>query len=124
MSGLEDLRGPGIMWDIQRYLSKGQAIPLLGPALVSPLKAVVSLVELVVGFIFAVIFAILTALTLCLTNKDLSNGLGKNAFTAATHSALGLVSFGYAVANMLSLGILGYILENPCDSKNLAQHNL
>lgn len=40
MQGItEDLKGPGYMVPIQRYLSKAQALPVIGPILISPIKA-------------------------------------------------------------------------------------
>lgn len=64
------------------------------------------------GFIFAVVLGSLSVLTSC-CSPELSDALGKQAFTSITHAGLGLLSFGYATANVITLGILGFIIEKP-----------
>lgn len=110
--GFDGLKGPGIMLDVQKGLSKAQAVPVVGPLIGSPVKALVSLIELVVGFIFAVVLGIVSVLGCCCSN-NFANEAGKGAFTAGTHALLGLWGIGYSAANFLTLGILGFVIEEP-----------
>lgn len=94
-----------VMWEVQRGLSRAQAIPLIGPLVVSPLKAAVSLVQFVVGFFFSVICG-----SLCVMGV-LSERLATSTFTALKHTGLGFIGLGYSLMNIFTLGILSMKVE-------------
>ena len=105
-----------IMYDCQRSLDKAQAMPVVGFIFVSPIKAIVSAVEFVIGFALTIIGALGTLLHLCFTGK-FSDSLSHFTWTAMKEAGLGLLGIAYSVCNILTLGILGYRIEgNPCGS--------
>lgn len=90
---------------IQRALSIGQAVPILGPAIVSPIKAIVSLIE---GIAAGILYGVGKAFDKCF-NK----GWGESEFTRlskclAVHAAVNLC---YSIVNMATLGLAGLYLE-------------
>lgn len=94
-------------WEIQRNLSRFQAVPVVGPLIFSPLKAVVSLVQLVVGFVIAILA--LAIGMICCSDKSLEVGI-----KAFAQSGMGLLGLAYSIANMLTLGIVAFCIEQPC----------
>ncbi len=101
------------MLDFQRGMSKAQATPLVGFAIISPIKAVVSLVQIAVGLVFAVICAIFSAFTGgCGT--PCGKGFTKGACTSMAHAGLGMISLTYSIVNILSFGIASLVLEGSC----------
>ncbi|MBA3603676.1 MAG: hypothetical protein H0W50_08560 [Parachlamydiaceae bacterium] len=94
---------------IQQYLSQSQAIPVIGPLLVSPLKAVISAVQFVAGSALALISATFGSFFR-------SPSTMKFAATSGLHAGLGLLSLCYSLANIVSLGILGFYLEHTIKS--------
>ncbi len=94
----------GTMYNIQRSLSEAQAFPVVGPLVVSPIKAVVSVAHLIVGLAGSILFGTFAILS---GNKTLS----KMAFKSFAHTGLGLVGLAYSVGNFLTLGILAYKIE-------------
>lgn len=97
---------PGFTFKMQRSLSVGHALPVIGPFVVSPIKAIISLVEAIIGITGAIFLSIPGYL---FGNQTLQNWTTH----ALDQAALGGLSFTYSMANMLSLGILGLIVENP-----------
>lgn len=87
----------------QDTLSEFQAVPVIGPAFVSPAKLLVSKFEVITGLVVS-IFNMVAAI---FGTKE----AGKN-FKAGICCVLeGIAHALYAVVNMLSLGILGLIVE-------------
>lgn len=91
-------------WSVQRSLSKAQATPIVGPLLVSPIKALVSVAELIVGIAGSILFGTLAVLTF-------NDYLGGKAVESLGHAGLGLLSLMYSISNILSLGLVGYRFE-------------
>jgi hypothetical protein len=99
------------MTTFQDFLSKAQALPIFGPIVVSPIKALTSTVELVAGIAGVILFGSLTCLTLLVVPR-----VGF-ACLEATYLSLRLASHGknelvYSLVNMISLGLIGAICEN------------
>ncbi len=99
----------GLTISLQQYLSESQAIPIIGPLLVSPLKAVISVVQLAAGSTLALLSATLGSLFR-------SPSTMKFAAISGLHAGLGLLSLCYSLANIISLGILGFYLEQTIKS--------
>ncbi|MCH9626503.1 MAG: hypothetical protein S4CHLAM2_01250 [Chlamydiales bacterium] len=97
-----------VMWDMQRGMSRFQAIPVVGALFVSPVKAVISLVQAVVGFLFAVVLG-----TVAIVCKN--EWASEKAWIALKHTGLGLASLAYSLGNMISLGALGFTVERSCN---------
>lgn len=93
------------MNEIQRSLSILQAVPLAGPICVSPIKAGVSLAQIVAGVAVTVFSLALSPFF----SKDF--GCGKAAGDGLMMMGSGVVSFSYSIVNMLSLGIIGIVAE-------------
>ncbi len=91
-------------WEIQRSLSRLQAIPVLGSTLVSPIKAVVSLAETVAGIAGAILFGTIAVIT------DDKDSVGR-CVESLGHIGLGLLGFMYSVSNFFTLGAVGYTVE-------------
>lgn len=94
-----------IAWDVQNALSEAQTNPIGGPFLISPIKAVLSLAELIAGFAIFVLFG---TLTIVAHNKI----LGAITAEAALHTGLGLIHFAYSLSNIISLGVVGCFIED------------
>lgn len=92
-------------WEFQRTLSAAQATPIVGPLLVSPVKAVVSIAQLIVGTVGSIFFGFLAALTF-------NDRLGELAFKSLCHTGMGFLGLLYSASNFLSLGIIGHNIEN------------
>ncbi len=92
-------------WEFQRTLSVAQATPIMGPLLVSPVKAVVSIAQLIVGVVGSIFFGFFAALTF-------NDRLGELAFKSLCHAGMGFLGLLYSVSNFVSLGIIGYNIEN------------
>ena len=97
------------MHRFQRFLGEAQAFPILGPAIASPVKAGVGLVEVVGGIAGAVIFgSCATVVGFCggsnewLSNRTIESGL---------YVGMGAASTVYGLSNMITLGITGYVVE-------------
>jgi hypothetical protein len=91
--------------DTQRTLSKAQAIPVVGFLLASPVKALFSTLEFIVGIAATIFFG--TGAVLILNDK-----LAGYAWKALQHAGLGLTGICYSIGNVLSLGLLGYRIES------------
>lgn len=91
-------------WEFQRCLSRAQAIPAVGFLLVSPVKALVSLVQLIVGIAGSILFGVLLAITL-------NPCIFRITMTSLGYSAMGLFDFLYSVSNFVSFGLVAYRVE-------------
>lgn len=91
-------------WGVQRNLSTAQAFPILGPIFVSPVKALVSVVQLIVGTVAAIIFG---SMTIVSSNRIFN----QKAFKSSEHAEMGLYGFIYSVSNFMTLGIVGLKIE-------------
>lgn len=99
------LEGTSTMHSLQRALSRGQATLIVGPLLVSPVKACVSVAQIAMGLFFMVVCA-----AACIAFR--SPCLGFSAATGFAHAAMGTTSLIYSLANILSFGGIGYSVEN------------
>lgn len=89
---------------LQRRLSFCQALPLVGPLVVSPIKLAVSIVQTVSSIALYIFFTLLYMVSFDQTILSLT-------FKSGGHALMGLVGTTYSIANMLSLGILGLRIE-------------
>ena len=90
--------------DMQNILSMGQAIPVVGPICVSPVKAIASVGQTIVAIAASILFGSLALLT---NNKTLDHiyiRSQKNVNSGICHLA-------YSIINMLTLGIVGFKKE-------------
>ncbi len=100
------------MNNLQNATSRLQAIPVLGPLVVSPIKAFISICQLVAALATKIIFSTATLFT--------DNNFCKKANLAANHHiATGLSHFTYSALNVLSLGIFGYYAKHSSATLNL-----
>lgn len=94
------------MLNVQRGLSVSQAVPVVGPIFVSPIKFGVSAVQFGVGLPVTIVAG--AASGICFGK---CNAINNFALYSLGHAGMGGGSMAYSVANILSLGILGYKLE-------------
>jgi hypothetical protein len=92
------------MAEAQRDLSRSQAIPLVGPLFISPIKAVVSVAQTIAA-VAVIIFV--GMLAIIFENKKAI----EVTLIAMAHASLGQLSFCYSIANMWTLGLVGYKVE-------------
>lgn len=96
---------------IQAKLSIMQAIPIVGPMVYSPAKAMVSAAQVVVGLAKTVFYTMLMPLVVgfgsdrevCENVDDLIEGLH--------HVIWGTIGLQYSIINMGTLGIAGFFIE-------------
>jgi hypothetical protein len=93
------------MFHLQRSLSEAQAIPVFGPIIVSPVKAVVSLAQMIMGLAS---FILLGSATLVFQKKCLLD----KSITALGQVGLGLIGITYSLSNIITLGYAGYFFES------------
>ena len=92
------------MCDFQSRLSYMQAFPLLGPLIVSPIKAVISCAEIVAGVACTIIFGTISLISLfqlSWSRRGIIDGIG--------HVGLGSLGFIASVLNIATLGISGVV---------------
>ena len=92
------------MFHIQRRLSFAQAIPIVGPLIFSPMKAMVSTAQIIAGIAGSIIFS----LGFCLTESPASREGLKNS---GIHVMMRLTSLSYSAVNFFSYGIIGFTME-------------
>lgn len=91
---------------IQDCLSSYQSCYfLISPVIVSPVKAVVSLAQLVTGVAFTIIFGV----PFFFTGGET---LGKWTMSMSNHAASGLRNLIYSVLNFVTVGRIGSVVEN------------
>lgn len=95
--------------NIQNDLSFYQAIPLVGPVIVSPIKALASTVQIVVSFVTAMIFGTVALFAELINNSNKRFSQDMNKSLNVTFD--GIKHLLYAKINMLTLGIFGLIVE-------------
>lgn len=109
------------LYDLHRFLSKVQSIPILGlvPAL---FKAALGLCMLTVGIGGSVVWLIPMAVLVCYRVKEEPKWFGKFlswlAEGAFGYFWIGGGGFIYAIANICSLTIVGYIIERELSNGN------
>lgn len=89
---------------IQRNLSQAQATPIVGPLVVSPVKGVVSLAQIIVGIAGTILFGTLALLSW-------NDTMFKYAAKSLGHVGIGFTGFVYSISNFISLGLVGYRIE-------------
>ncbi len=93
-----------IMGCYQKKLSQAQAVPLIGPLLVSPVKAVVSLEQIIGGVAMTAILGSVGVITQ-------NNWFIDKAVEGFDHVGQGVCSYSYAVINVCTFGIAGAVIE-------------
>lgn len=96
---------------LQRNLSVAQAFPVVGPIVVSPTKAIVSLAQVITGFSKAVFFG--TGVVISFTfrlEKALVHCL-KQSGNGFLEIFNGTCSLSYSLANICTLGMTGFFCE-------------
>ena len=92
------------MQRVQFFLNKAQAVPVVGPVFVSPVKAVVSIAQTITAIAACIFFNALTRLT----KKE---NLALLYIKSQAELSLGFFNLAYSIINMLTLGIIGYKKE-------------
>ena len=92
------------LYEVEECLSKAQGTPVLGPVLVSPVKATLGAVSIVCGIALAILGAFPGFICQSEFFKRVSAG-GVAIFIS------GIRSLTYSLSNMLTLGILAYKWE-------------
>ena len=107
-----------IVFTCQRGLSIAQAVPIVGPLVVSPVKLVASIVHTLAAALFAAFFAGVSLLTkgvnLAFHSERLENvseKLGKVAHSCKEQINSGFASGAYSCVNIISLGFAGLVIE-------------
>ncbi len=101
------------MFDFQRNLSRLQAIPVMGFVVVSPVKAVFGIAQMVLGVALVIIGCVGHLLTLGQTDC-----IPKLIDISAQHVLIGGFATGYAIANITTFGLLSILIEGVCEPKN------
>jgi len=86
--------------EIQARLSTAQSFPIIGPLLISPVKALVSTIQFVAGIALGSLVGVFGAL-----NNSRSDI--KDAFELLDMGGSGLQHLAFSIANMLTLGLIG-----------------
>jgi hypothetical protein len=94
----------GYMGFLHEHLSKAQAVPFIGPVLISPIKATIGIIQIVAGIACSIFFLFYAACS-C-TKRRLTHSV-----TSLHHAKQGVTSFFYSLANILSAGYLAYRRE-------------
>jgi hypothetical protein len=102
----------GTLYELQRNLSVAQASPILGPLIVSPAKALVSVAEIIIGIAIAVLFGVFSLLFILFHQNDALSWTATQTAYGLGNVGLGVTSLIYSVANMGTLGLFGYAVEN------------
>ena len=90
---------------VQNTLSEFQSIPIVGTFVGSPIKALVSTIEIIMGIAAAILFGPIYTLTNSTTCRDI-------ALVAGFHTIMGMGHLLYSVANFATLGTLQTMLRN------------
>lgn len=98
----------GEIRNMQSALTDAQSIPVLGPLVVSPLKAIVSLAQTILGLAATILTALGLILFSCGRNRDLI----ANTKLFANLTQEGAANFASSVVNFLTLGIAGYVQKH------------
>jgi hypothetical protein len=101
---------PETISNLQKKLSIAQATPIAGPILASPVKAVVSVAQVIISVAGAILLS-----PLALTQDVQTLHLMTRCFD---YTKAGACSFVYAASNMLSLGMVGNKVQSGGESKS------
>ncbi len=88
-----------VVESFQSQLTKSQAIPVVGFLIVSPIKAFLSLVEIVVSIAVAILLGAAAVLSF-------DNDLVKMTCKILTYTGSGFYNFAISIANIVTLGLL------------------
>lgn len=104
---------------IQKKLSDLQTIPVAGPFVVSPVKIVVSVAQMVAGLTSGIFFGMLATSASIHGIRMIPKSFSETSMHGFLESALGFGSLLYASANMATLGILGrFVVEITQERKD------
>lgn len=98
-----------IMWDVQREMSRAQTISVIGPLFVSPVKAMVSVAQIVGGLAMTILLGSAAVIT-----RDYWFVL--KSVESMAHVAEGAFGFSYAMINLCTFGVAGALTEFPTAS--------
>lgn len=92
------------IWAVQERLNQAEAYPILGPLLVSPIKALISLVQAVVYILFALILLLIAGCFFA--KKPICKEFSQASYHAFAYSTYALTSCGKSAVNFLTLGLI------------------
>lgn len=108
-----------LMWKGYQKLRFAQATPVLGPLLVAPITLATSAIQTTAGLTAAVAslpFTLATSLAEdhleCCNHSSVPETCFQATAVSLYHSAQGGLMMTYTTAHILSLGVLGYQIEN------------
>lgn len=106
---------------IQRFLSKAQAIPLVGPLLFSPIKLLVSILVFTFSLgTYTIVAGPILAIYLLfgITKSFFLDGiLDKVLKGCSFYFMIGGIGMIYSLSNFATLGILGYMIESGVEKE-------
>lgn len=91
---------------LQDYLSRAQACPIMGPLAVSPVKAAVSSGQLMFGAAIAIFCIMIWLYHGCQENKE-----RERTSQGVSNFGWGLLHLIYTILNVITLGIFGLMFE-------------
>ena len=92
--------------ETQDFLSRNQTICLIGPFVFSPVKALVSIAQIIGGVAY-LLFSLVAAVIFSERRKILKDSV----IAALRNIGLGLLSLAYSIANFATLGLFGSCFE-------------
>lgn len=92
------------MYDAQRRLSFAQSVPIVGPLIFSPVKAIVSTAQIIAGLASAIFWGI----GFCLTEDYF---ISSRLQEATIHVGMGCGSLAYSFVNFVTYGLVGFTAE-------------
>jgi len=95
-----------VMYEAQDFLSIGQAIPIVGSSLLSPVKAGFSVIQTIYGLAKGVFFRIAS----CFASTE-TQALKEKSFQALAFARSGLGHLAYSIVNFYTLGFFGLCVE-------------
>lgn len=102
----------GFMWNkIQRPLSRAQPVPVIG-LVPSALKAAISTVQLVSGFVFATLLGAATVGCFHCKFDKVIGITAEYAGIAGVHALMGFNGLVYSLLSIASLGAVAYYIED------------
>lgn len=93
----------------QEFLCWSQAIPAIGPVIVSPIKAIVSLAQIVVGVAVTVFSRIIAGFAGLAKNHSVQNRYKKYSEDSLKFTLTGSKHLLYAALNIITLGCFGLL---------------
>lgn len=100
--------------NMQEKLDELQAIPIIGPVIFSPVKAVVSIAGIINGLALGIFYGVATVINR-MTDRSYFNfvyyGLKRDAEKGFSSAVEGVGNLLYSAVNICSIGIVGAFIE-------------